>query len=178
MVQTSFLKFTQTGKNQITSEETRHEESITNNAFITLYILVGLGPFISLFLFVSALKCCNKSKSRKTNDERQTGSDNDKHSVLSNQIRSINQQDYDSSSDVCTTVHFYRPFQNAYEEINEVSELHPSNISNLLDGYERPTNLSRDTLHWINNAPIEENEQEFNVASQSYLTPLHVEEIA
>lgn len=68
------------------------------------------------------MKYCNKSKSKTKMDERQTGSDNDKHSVLSNQIRPINQQDYDSSSNVCTPVHFYRPFQNAYEEINEVSE--------------------------------------------------------
>ena len=183
--QTPEVYATQTGntsKNYIVSSEettnTYSEDIARNSEFTTMYILIGLGPLISLFLFVSVMQFCKRYRSStKKNKNTQKGFDNDKHSVLPNQIKQNYQQDYDATSAKSSTDHLYGPFQGLYEEINEKIEIHSWDISNTPKDYETPSTSSKDMTLPMKHIRVDKTFKGFNVTEVNYLTPSHVPEL-
>ena len=182
---TTDLYTTQTGNANkfyiVSSEETTNtysDDIARNSEFTTIYILVGLGPIISLVLFVSVMQCCKMYRSStKKNKNKQKGFDNDKHRALPNQINQNYQQDYDATSAKSSTGHLYGPFQGLYEEINEKIEIHSWDISNTPKDYETPSTSSKDMTLPMKHIRVDKTFKGFNVTEVNYLTPSHVPEL-
>lgn len=182
---TTDLYTTQTGNTNkfyiVSSEETTNtysDDIARNSEFTTIYILVGLGPIISLVLFVSVMQCCKMYRSStKKNKNKQKEFDNDKHSALPNQINQNYQQDYDATSAKSSTGHLYGPFQGLYEEINEDITINSWGISSTENGYEKPSTSSKDITIRKKNLLVDKTFKGFNVTEVNYLTPSHVPEL-
>lgn len=150
---------------------------------IHVYMLVGIGALISLFLFIIVIQLCKKSSSsRKRNISLQSRDDNALNSETLNQT---NQRGYNFISEQLKD-HSYRSFEDQYAEINEGLEmdiLHVNDSSmddnngTFASHYlnSQPTDKFEDTA---NNISIDDMVEEIKVdvnASNSYLKPIFVQ---
>lgn len=153
------------------------KESLT-----TLYILVALGPVISLILFVVVGQLYKKYKSskRKPLSKKRYGEDG----VFSDLPQEDNHASYSRTSESFGSVHMYRPIEAEYEEINESVEVEMV----VMDHDETPMspcgclpNIHENTCSCskVIYSNAEQTVEDFNKAVNSpdtYLTPLFVSE--
>lgn len=141
------------------------EDSMTNSEFTTVYILVGIGPIVSLFLFATLMQLCKKYK--KARRQLRTADDNKEPGHTSSNISSTDQS--------------LKLSETGYEEINDISESQQLESLNASDAYEIPRTSGRDTTLSHGNIPTCSSENgvfvEHNVVKMSndennYLTPL------
>lgn len=105
----------------------------SKNEFQAMYMLVGIGALISLFLFIIVIQLCRKSSSSKTrNISRQSSDDT---TLNSGSLNQGNLRGYNVISEQFKE-HTYRPFDVHYAEINENVEMHIPNDSTAQNGDE------------------------------------------
>ena len=151
------------------------------NEFQAIYMLVGVGALISLFLFIIVIQLCKKSSSsRKRNISRQSRDDNALNSETLNQT---NQRGYNVISEQLKD-HSYRSFEDQYAEIRDSFEMNILNDSSMhknngtfasLYFNSQPTDTFQDTT---NNRSVDDLAEEIKVdvdASFSYLEPIFVQ---
>lgn len=158
-------------------------EPLAKDSFTTLYILVGLGPVISLFLFVIVGQLYKKYKTSKKKPLSKKLYD--EHCIFSELPQDGNRASYSRTSESFRRGHFNQPFEAEYEEINESVE----EEIGALDSYETPISPCGDlpTIHentssvsQANSSCAECSLEEFNKSvnfPNTYLTPLFVLEV-
>ena len=149
------------------------------NEFQAIYMLVGVGALISLFLFIIVIQLCKKSSSsRKRN--RQSRDDNAFNNETLNQT---NQRGYNVISEQLKD-HSYRSFEDQYAEINERLGMDILNATSMQDNNgtfaslylnSQPTDKFEDTT---NNITVHDMAEEMKVdvdGTNSYLKPIFVQ---
>ena len=147
--------------------------------FQAIYMLVGVGALISVFLFIIVIQLCKKSSSsRKRN--RHSRDDNAFNNETLNQT---NQRGYNIISEQFKD-HSYRSFEDQYAEINESLEMNILNASSMQDNNgsfaslylnSQPTDKFEDTT---NNITVHDMAEEMKLdvdGSNSYLKPIFVQ---
>lgn len=141
------------------------EDLMTNSELTTVYILVGLGPIVSLFLFATLMQLCKKYK--KARRQMTTADDN--------------KETCHTSSNMSSTDQSLKLSETGYEEINDISESHQLDALNASDEYEIPRTSSRDTTLSHRNIPscssenfvfVEQNVEKMSDNENNYLVPL------
>ena len=153
------------------------ENPMTKSEFTTVYILVGLGPIVTLFLFVTLMQLCKKFK----NARRQTRTVENKKCVLLNQSPHKSREPGHASFNILNTEPSIKQFETGYEEINDVSEIHQLDVFNASDGYETPETSSRNIPHQrrnsvscasVNDGFCDQKREKIHADVNNYLTPL------
>ena len=145
--------------------------------FQAIYMLVGVGALISVFLFIIVIQLCKKSSSsRKRN--RQSRDDNAFNNETLNQT---NQRGYNIISEQFKD-HSYRSFEDQYAEINESLEMDILNASSMQDNNgsfaslylnSQPTDKFENTT---NNITVHDMAEEMKAdVDGSYLKPIFVQ---
>ena len=141
------------------------EDPMTNSEFTTVYILVGLGPIVSLFLFATLMQLCKKYK--KARRQIRTADDN--------------RESCHTSSNLSSTDQSLKLSDTGYEEINDISESQQLEALNASDAYEIPRTSGRDTPLSHRNIPscssengvfVEQNVDKRSDDENNYLIPL------
>ena len=128
-----------TKDNLVHSEKTtvpNKMHSSTTSGIQPMYLLVGVGVILTLFLFIIIIELCNKAKSSKAKTVFRQRRYETRNS--SNQCsRAANSQNNEGPS--------HPPNDVEYAEVNEVAEMQPTNASNALS-QGRPANSNGNSL--------------------------------
>ena len=110
--------------------------SSTTSGIQPMYLLVGFGVILTLFLFIIIIELCNKAKSSKAKTVFRQRRDETRNSSKQCSRADISQNNEGPS---------YPPNDVEYAEVNEVAEMLPTNTYNALS-QERPANSNSNRL--------------------------------